>query len=252
MRRRLLFLSPPVAIGLLFWNSFYAAIFVGVSLSYFVFSSGIIGAGWRAFRRRKKAGHPDTIAGPTPDKHEPTLITHILRAPHEFLDVDTEAGTSTIMNSFFEKVKTERHSNMRLSKHGRRITAAKNEMMARRRRTKQAEDELHYLLASRPPYSGKVIQFKNLTDTALKKYEVGKEVEGINGLATEANLSHSGRGSHRIVIHCQNGRLMQEAGEGQVAFLPGTKFVVVSRERWKNPDHPEAPEGLTIELKEVA
>lgn len=240
-----------MAIALLFWNSLYAATFVVVVSIYIICTSGVFGIAWKALRSPRDMSKPSVLLEqPTA---EPTLAIQVLGAPQELLDVDSRAGTSTIMNAFFGKVKAERSDDLRLSKQGRRITAAKNEMMARRRKSKKAESELHCLLASRPLYSGKVVQFKNLSDSALKKYEVGKEIEGIAGISLEADKSScKGYGRHRLVFHSWTGRLMNESGEVQVAFLPSTRFLVISLERWQNPDDPESPEGYTIELKEVA
>jgi hypothetical protein len=107
-------------------------------------------------------------------------------------------------------------------------------------------------LEERPVFSGKVIQFKNLTAPMMERYQVGREVDELGLTTTEGSPDCKGRGSHRLVIHSLSGRLLSNAGEGQVVFLPGTRFVILRREPWQNPDFPGTLPGYSFELMEVA
>jgi hypothetical protein len=253
MRR--VYLAISLGIAFLFWNPGFALIPIIVGVLYFMHSRKVFRSFSTMFAHREEEVVTESIGVET----EPTLITLVTRAPYELLGVDLEAGTSTILNSFYKRVKAERDDALKLNKNGRRLTAAKNEMMSRRRKQKQSpgkkdelESSLTNILEGWPVYSGKVIQFRNLAPSLMDKYQVGKEVSDL-GLSISAESPEcKGKGSHRLVIHSQNGRLLSGSGVGQVAFFPGTRFVVLSREPWQNPDFPDSPKGYSFELMEVA
>jgi hypothetical protein len=250
-RNALLYIGVPVVVALLFWYPLAAIGLAAAGAFYGLYSRGL-------FRRlRLLVGKLLTEEPEEPavlESPEPTMITMVKQAPHELLGVDGDAGTSTIFHTFMEKMKVERNDNLKLNKKGRRLAAAKNELMARRRRQKKGvlENNLENFLADRPVYSGKVVQFRNLAPAALEKYNVGSQIEGLGLGTTSGSPDCKGRGSHRFVIRSQSGRLLSDSREGQVAFLPGTSFVILSREPWRNPDDPETAEGFSFELEEVA
>jgi hypothetical protein len=252
-----LFGLAALAVGALFWSGPLALLFLLVGVLYFLASRHVFQLLWKATFRAAPLASPEA-------EGEPTLITLIVRAPYQLLGIHQDAGTGTIFRSFYEQVKGEQEEGLRLSKKGRRLAAAKNAMMhSRRQRTqpdnsranaqKRVRDSLHELLEQRPVYAGTVVQYTNLSAGLGDSYRAGMEVEDL-GLTAFCGEESCGRGSCRLVIQSQSGRLLHagnHAEGGQVVFLPGTRFLVTGRRPWQNPDHPEMPAGFTIELVEL-
>jgi hypothetical protein len=57
----------------------------------------------------------------------------VARAPHILLGVEPDANTKVIIHSFHDLARKQQQNNLRLNKLGRRLEAAKKEMLARRR-----------------------------------------------------------------------------------------------------------------------
>lgn len=252
-----LFWSTPVAAGLLLLATLHFLYVRGLFPWAKSFALGLFG---------KKVPAPSTA--PSLLDTEKTLITIVFQAPYELLGIDKNAGTGTIFRSFHQQAKQEQGDNLKFSRKGKRLAAAKNEMLMQRRKKgsnpnqiekversekKQAvENSLLEILESRPIYNGKVVQWKNLSPLNLESYQVGKEIQDVGSTVPLGQKEVAGKGNCRLVIFSQSGRLLPSAGEGQVVFLPGTKFVILSRTPWKNPNQAGAAEGFSFEIAEVA
>ncbi len=260
-----IYFAVPITIGMLFWNAQLAIFVIPAGILYFLYSSRRVRLLWNSLSQPRSVEIPESAPSAAGVESEPTLITLVARAPYQLLGVDQDAGTSTIFSSFHQQARNERNDSLRLNKKGRRLAAAKNEMLARRRKQgrpesslpataqKDLKNSLRALLADRPVYSGEVVQFSNLSSLVTKEYQVGAEIEELGHTATCGAADQiAGRGSSRFVIQSQTGRLLNNTGEGQVVFLPGTRFLIVARQPWQNPDVPGSPPGFTFELVEVA
>jgi hypothetical protein len=263
--KKQLYFGIPIGIGMLFWNALLAYIAILAGILYFLYTKGMFRLLWNLTSRAGGVEVPAGVPVAAGAESEPTMITLVTRAPDQLLGVDHDAGTGTIFHAFYQQMREERNDGLRLNKKGRRLTAAKNEMMLRRRKKGRPEwpsssarakldlkNTLHTFLEERPVYSRKVVQFKHLSRSQAEQYRVGVEVEDIGLTSTyEKPDRGAGRGSSRLVIQSQSGRLLSNSGEGQVAFLPGTRFLIVGRAPWQNPDFPGSPPGFTFELVEL-
>ncbi len=251
-----LFWSTPVAAGLLLLATMHFLYVRGIFPWMKSFALGLLG---------KKVSTPASV--PNLLDTEKTLITMVFQAPYELLGIDKNAGTGTIFRSFHQQAKQEQGENLKFSKKGKRLAAAKNEMLMQRRKKgstqnqiekieraekKQAmENSLTEILEGRPIYNGKVVQWKTLSASNLENFQVGKEIQDVGTTIPLGQNEKAGKGNCRLVIFSQTGRLLPTSGEGQVVFLPGTKFVILSRTPWKNP-HQAGQEGFSFEIAEVA
>ncbi len=259
----LAYLFFSLTIVTLFWSTVVAIAMGVLAMGFYSHHKGVFRLLMRIIRRtRRSPGEVKLAANPTIES-EPTLITMVLQAPYQLLGISADAGTSTIFYKFQEKAKEQRGDDLKLNKNGRRLQAAKNAMLAQRRRgptapstkgqaKKNVNGSLCEILQSQPVYSGKVVQIKNVSAHVLASLQVGKEIEDIGTTTVFGAREVKGKGNSRFLFLSQTGRLLTGAQEGgQVVFCPGTKFVVLSRTPWTNPENPQA-EGFTFELAEVA
>lgn len=262
----LAYLFFSLTIVTLFWSTLVAIAMGAMAMGFYSHHKGVFRLFGRIIRRMRASPSAEKVDAMPTIESEPTLITMVLQAPCQLLGISADAGTSTIFYKFQEKAKEQRGDDLKLNKSGRRLQAAKNAMLSQRRRgptasstpsakgqaKKNVNGSLSEMLQSQPVYSGKVVQIKNVSAHVLASLQVGKEIEDIGTTTVVGAREVKGKGNSRFLVLSQTGRLLTGAQEGgQVVFFPGTKFVVLSRTPWTNPENPQA-EGFTFELAEVA